>query len=196
MLPALCTLTGQDGQGFSLRVAFGNAEESLEGLAAGHHDLAIGTARPQRGALLAATALCDEEHVLVAAPRWAERLGHPHRLRESGAAALDGPPVVEVHESLPLVVRYWASGFETPPTHRRGPGLRAGLACAVARAGLTVLPRHLCAAAVAQGELIILLEPPVAPLRTYFLAIRTRTLAMPHIARTHEWLLHSAVKWC
>lgn len=46
-LPALTELTGEDGQGFALRASFGNAEETLEGLAAGHHDLAISTARPR-----------------------------------------------------------------------------------------------------------------------------------------------------
>jgi hypothetical protein len=35
----------------------------------------------------------------------------------------------------------------------------------------------------------------VPPLRTYFLVVRTGTLAMPHIARAHEWLLRTAVGW-
>src|SRR5215218_7360859 len=61
-LPALTPLTAQ---GLALRTSFfGNAGEILESLAAGHHDLAITTARP-RGGLFTATALCDEEHVLV-----------------------------------------------------------------------------------------------------------------------------------
>ncbi len=95
-LPALTELTGEDGQGFALRASFGNAEETLEGLAAGHHDLAITTARP-RGTLLTATPLCDEEHVLVAAPRWAARIG-AGKLRRKGSPALENFPVVEVHE--------------------------------------------------------------------------------------------------
>src|SRR4030095_16235927 len=99
-LPALTELTGEDGQGFALRASFGNAEEALDGLAAGHHDLAITTARP-RGALLTATPLCDEEHVLVAAPRWAGRIG-PGAPRRKGAPALENVPLVEVHESLPF----------------------------------------------------------------------------------------------
>src|SRR5882757_6846648 len=73
---ALPALTPLIAQGLALRTSFfANAEETLEGLAAGHHDLAITTARP-RGGLLTATPLCDEEHVLIAAPRWAARLGH------------------------------------------------------------------------------------------------------------------------
>lgn len=101
-LPALTPLVNQ---GLALRSSFfTGAEEALEGLAAGHHDLAIATARP-RGGLLTATALCDEEHVLVAAPRWTGRLG-PGALRHTGPVLLERLPVVEVHESLPLVSRY------------------------------------------------------------------------------------------
>ncbi|MBU6531055.1 LysR family transcriptional regulator [Streptomyces mayonensis] len=195
-LPALTALNGEDGQAFALRASFGNAEETLEGLAAGHHDLAIATARP-RGALLTGTPLCDEEHVLVAAPHWAERVG-TEKLSSTDAPALESVPVVEVHESLPFVARYWASVFDACPA---GPGtvvapdLRAVLACAIAGAGLAVLPRYLCAPALERGDVVALHEPAIPPLRTYFLVVRTGTLAMPHIARAHEWLLHAAAGW-
>ncbi|KFG72354.1 LysR family transcriptional regulator [Streptomyces mutabilis] len=195
-LPALTELTGEDGQGFALRASFGNAEEALEGLAAGHHDLAIGTARP-RGALLTATPLCDEEHVLVAAPQWAERTG-PDELRHTAAPDLEHVPVVEVHESLPFVARYWASVFDARPAAPGtvvAPDLRAVLACTVAGAGLAVLPRYLCAEALEHGAVVALHDPAVPPLRTYFLVVRTGTLAMPHIARAHEWLLRAAADW-
>jgi DNA-binding transcriptional LysR family regulator len=196
-LPALTELTGEDGQGFALRASFGTAEETLEGLSAGHHDLAISTAQP-RGALLTATALCDEEHVLVAAPRWSEQIGsgQPNRVPEP---ALEKVPVVEVHESLPFVSRYWASVFDSHPAAPGTvivPDLRAVLACAVAGAGLAVLPRYLCAAALERGDVVALHEPAVPPLRTYFLVVRTGTLAMPHIARAHDWLLRSSADWC
>ncbi|MFI9649643.1 LysR family transcriptional regulator [Streptomyces sp. NPDC052040] len=195
-LPALAELTGSDGQGPALRASFGNAEETLEGLAAGHHDLAITTTRP-RGALLTATPLCDEEHILVAAPRWVSRIGSSgghHR----DARLLENLPVVEVHESLPFVTRYWASVFDSRPTSPGAvivPDLRAVLACAATGAGLAVLPRYLCASALERGEIIALYEPAVPPLRTYFLAVRTGTLAMPPIARAHEWLLRTAASW-
>lgn len=195
-LPALTELTGEDGQGFALRASFGNAEETLEGLAAGHHDLAITTARP-RGTLLTATPLCDEEHVLVAAPRWAARIG-AGKLRRKGSPALETFPVVEVHESLPLVARYWASVFDSHPAASGTvvvPDLRAVLACAATGAGLAVLPRYLCAGALERGDVVALLDPAVPPLRTYFLVVRTGTLAMPHIARAHDWLLHAAADW-
>ncbi|MGD1219318.1 MULTISPECIES: LysR family transcriptional regulator [Streptomyces] len=195
-LPALTELIGDDGQGLALRASFGNAEETLEGLAAGHHDLAITTARP-RGALLTATPLCDEEHVLVAAPRWMARVG-AGKLRRKGAYALEDLPIVEVHESLPLVARYWASVFDSRPAASGTvvvPDLRAVLACAAAGAGLAVLPRYLCTEALESGDVVALLDPAVPPLRTYFLVVRTGTLAMPHIARAHEWLLRAAADW-
>ncbi|MFF4899400.1 LysR family transcriptional regulator [Streptomyces sp. NPDC001068] len=195
-LPALSELARDDGQGFALRASFGNAEETLEGLSAGHHDLAISTARP-RGALLTATALCDEEHVLVAAPRWAEEIGGGTVL-DKGAPVLENLPVVEVHESLPFVSRYWGSVFDARPAASGTvvvPDLRAVLACAIAGAGLAVLPRYLCTGALDRGEVMALHEPAVPPLRTYFLVVRTGTLAMPHVARAHEWLHHAAVDW-
>src|ERR1051325_592794 len=171
-LPALTELTGDDGQGFALRASFGNAEEALEGLAAGHHDLAICTARP-RGALLTATPLCDEEHVLGATPERAEQIG-PGKPRRKGAPALEDVPVIEVHESLPFVSRYWASVFDSRPAAPGTvivPDLRAVLACAVAGAGLAVLPRYLCDGVIQHGDVVALHEPVVPPLRTYFLVV-------------------------
>ncbi|MBL1083292.1 LysR family transcriptional regulator [Streptomyces actinomycinicus] len=196
-LPALTELTGDDGQGGALRASFGTAEETLEGLASGHHDLVISTARP-RGGLLTSTPLCDEEHVLVAAPRWAEQIG-VDALRLKGAPALENLPVVEVHESLPFVSRYWASVFDSRPAASGTvivPDLRAVLSCTIAGAGLAVLPRYLCAQALDDGTVIPLHEPPIPPLRTYFLVVRAGTLALPHVARAHEWLLRAAAAWC
>ncbi|GAA1681683.1 MULTISPECIES: LysR family transcriptional regulator [Streptomyces] len=194
VLPALTTLVTQ---GLAVRCAFGSTEELFEGLGAGHHDLVITTARP-RGRLLAATPLCDEEHVLVAAPRWAARLGGPAVLQVKGVRALEALPVVEVHESLPLVTRYWSAVFDTRPVTAGtiiAPDLRAVLACVAEGAGLGVLPRYLCMDALDAGEVVALLNPPVPPLRTYFLVVRTGALALPHIARAHEWLLRAAVDW-
>ncbi|MFI7320420.1 LysR family transcriptional regulator [Streptomyces venezuelae] len=195
-LPALTALTGQDGHSYALRASFGNAEEALEGLAAGHHDLVIATARP-RGPLFAATPLCDEEHVLVAEPRWAARIGGG-RLGRRTAASFRDIPVVEVHESLPFVSRYWTAVFDARPTASGSvivPDLRAVLACVTAGAGLAVLPRYLCASALERGDIVALHDPAVPPLRTYFLAVRTGTLVMPHIARAHEWLVRAATDW-
>ncbi|MFK0218588.1 LysR family transcriptional regulator [Streptomyces vinaceus] len=197
VLPALAPLVGQ---GHTLRTVLqAGAEEALDGLAAGHHDLVVTTARP-RGGLFSATALCDEEHVLVAAPYWAA-LVDPKRLREAGPAALDGIPLVEVHETLPLVARYWAAVFETRPGTRPdaatvvAPDLRAVLECVRAGAGLAVLPRYLCQDALGSGQIVALLEPPVPPLRTWFLVVRTGSLALAHLARAHDRLLRAAAHW-
>ncbi|MFF3832484.1 LysR family transcriptional regulator [Streptomyces sp. NPDC002458] len=196
-LRALPALTPLISQGLTLRSSFlSKAEDALDGLSAGHHDLAITTARP-RGGLLTSTTLCDEEHVLIAAPRWAGRLG-PGALRHKGSVLLEQLPVVEVHESLPLVARYWATVFDSRPAASAAviaPDLRAVLECAAAGAGLAVLPRYLCEGALERGEVVALLDPPIPPLRTYFLVARTGTLGLPHIARAHEWLVRAAVDW-
>lgn len=196
-LRALPALTPLISQGVALRSSFlAKTEDALDGLSAGHHDLAITTARP-RGGLLTSTTLCDEEHVLIAAPRWAGRLG-PGALRHKGSVLLEQLPVVEVHESLPLVARYWATVFDSRPAASAAviaPDLRAVLECAAAGAGLAVLPRYLCEGALERGEVVALLDPPIPPLRTYFLVARTGTLGLPHIARAHEWLVRAAVDW-
>ncbi|OEJ95448.1 LysR family transcriptional regulator [Streptomyces thermolilacinus] len=193
-LPALAPLVAE---GLSVRTSlFAAAEESLDGLAAGRHDLVLSTARP-RGGLLTATPLCDEEHVLVAAPRWAARLA-PDGLPSGGSVVLDGLPVIEVHESLPFVTRYWSAVFESKPAASATvvvPDLRAVLESAASGVGLAVLPRYLCEEALASGRLVALLEPPVPPLRTYFLVVRAGTLSLTHITRAHETLLRAAVEW-
>ncbi|MCX2179129.1 LysR family transcriptional regulator [Streptomyces sp. SKN60] len=194
VLPALTPLVAQ---GLAVRSSLlGNAEETLDGLAAGHHDLAVAVARP-RGGLFTATPLCDEEHVLVAAPRWAARLS-PEVLLHKGAVVLERLPVVEVHESLPFVSRYWAAVFDAEPATSAtviAPDLRAVRESAASGAGLAVLPRYLCEEELARGRLVTLLDPPVPPLRTYFLVVRTGTLALPHIARAHDLLLRAAGDW-
>ena len=70
--------------------------------------------------------------------------------------------MVEVHESLPLVSRYWASVFDSRPAASGTvivPDLRAVLACAAAGAGLAVLPRYLCEHALERGEVVALHDP-------------------------------------
>ncbi|KNB49090.1 LysR family transcriptional regulator [Streptomyces caatingaensis] len=194
VLPALGPLITQ---GLAVRAAHGMSEELFEGLAQGHHELAVTTARP-RGRLLTATPLCDEEHVLVGAPRWAARLGGAAVVRDKGVGVLEHLPVVEVDESLPFVTRYWAAVFDSKPVATGAviaPDLRAVLSCVAAGAGIGVLPRYLCADALDTGEVVALLNPPVPPLRTYFLVARAGALAHPHLARAHEWLLRAAVSW-
>ncbi|NGN68530.1 LysR family transcriptional regulator [Streptomyces sp. A7024] len=181
VLPALAPLVAE---GYALRTWLGRDEEALAGLAAGHHDLAVTATRPH-GRTFSATPLWDEEQLLVAAEPWA---GFP----------VDEVPVVEVHESLPFVRRYWAEVYDTKPTAPGAivvPDLRAALRCAIAGAGLAVLPRYLCAQALAQGEVVAMERHPEPPLRTYFLSVRAGTLGQPHLARAHEQLLTAATEW-
>ncbi|MDA5280406.1 LysR family transcriptional regulator [Streptomyces sp. NPDC054904] len=194
VLPALAPLVVQ---GQTLRTAFtSDARTTLEGLGAGQHDLVVTAARP-RGGLFTASVLCDEELVLVAAPYWAA-LVDPAHLRDKGPGALDGIPVVEVHASLPLVTRYWAALFDSAPEPAAtvvAPDLRAVLECVRAGAGLAVLPRYLCRDALDGGRIVALLEPPVPPLRTWFLAVRAGSLALAHLDRAHDMLLRAATHW-
>jgi DNA-binding transcriptional LysR family regulator len=194
VLPALAALVSE---GSSIRMAFAGDEEALSGLAAGHHDLAIGTVRP-RDRLLAATPLWDEEHALVASPAWQERIGGPDAVRADGPQVLDDVPVIACGEERPLLSHYWAAVFDTKSAHIPAvvvPDLRAVLRCVIADIGMAVLPRYLIADNVATGGVTALLEPAVPPLRTYFLSVRAGTLALPHLARAHDQLLRAASAW-
>ncbi|MGW3243252.1 LysR family transcriptional regulator [Streptomyces sp. NPDC001070] len=193
-LPALAPLVAE---GLQLRIALTGEDEALAGLAAGHHDLSIGTLRP-RDRLLTATALWDEEQILVAAPAWQERIGGPLAVRTHGARVLDDIPVISYDEGMPLIDHYWSAVFDATPAIVPAvvvPDLRAVLECVVAGVGMAVLPRYLCCEAIKAGAARALLEPPVPPLRTYFVSARAGTLALPHIARVHEQLTRSSTAW-
>ncbi|MEU4091145.1 LysR family transcriptional regulator [Streptomyces sp. NPDC026673] len=193
-LPALAPLIAE---GLQLRIALAGEDEALAGLAAGHHDLSIGTVRP-RDRLLTASALWDEEQILVAAPAWQERIGGPLAVRTHGVRVLDDIPVISYDEGMPLIDHYWSAVFEATPAIVPAvvvPDLRAVLECVIAGVGMAVLPRYLCCQAIGAGAATALLEPPVPPLRTYFVSVRAGTLALPHIARVHEQLMRSSAAW-
>ncbi len=79
---------------------------------------------------------------MVAAPHRAERLGSAQP-GPKDAPVLDDLPVIEVHESLPFVSRYWASVFDSRPAAPGTvivPDLRAVLACAIAAPGSRCCP--------------------------------------------------------
>ncbi|GAB3961880.1 LysR family transcriptional regulator [Actinoallomurus acanthiterrae] len=158
VLPALADLVAG---GLQLRVTLGLTDDLLAGLAAGALDLVISTARPRRRGLRS-DPLCDEEFVLVAAERWAD--ADPARA-----------PLVAYAENLPIIRRYWRTVFETRLTRSPAlvvPDLRGVLAAVAAGAGVTVLPRYLCATELAAGVLRPLLEPELPPINTLFLATR------------------------
>src|SRR5215472_8513479 len=189
-LPALANLVDA---GLKLRVTFGLADELLEGLPSGRFDIVISTIRPRvRG--LTAMPLTDEEFVLVATPSWAARIDRA-RLERDQAAALHDVPLVAYAEDLPLIRRYWRSVFGTRPAGSAAvvaPDLRAVLVSTLAGAGITVLPRYLCAAELASGDLVALLDPQVPPINTLYLVTRSGAAALPHIAAVQTHLLIQA----
>jgi DNA-binding transcriptional LysR family regulator len=182
--------------GISLRFTIGLTDDLLAQLATGALDLVVATQRPRRRGI-AAEPLWDEEFVLVAAPSWADRLPVVP-LAAAGANALLGIPLLAYSEELPIIRRYWRQVFKTPPAARAAiviPDLRGVLAAAVAGAGVTVLPRYLCADQLAAGELRLLLDPPEPPINTLYLAARAGTLAQPHIAELQQTLRSKARLW-
>lgn len=196
VLPALAPLVGQ---GHTLRTVLqAGAEETLDGLAAGHHDLVVTTARP-RGGLFSATALCDEEHVLVAAPYWAPssiRTGCARPARSPSTAFRSSRSTRRCRSSPATVPRSSrpgpAPGPMPPPSSPRPPGrtgVRPGRSRTRRPASVSVPGRP------RPRQIVALLEPPVPPLRTWFLVVRTGSLALAHLARAHDRLLRAAAHW-
>jgi DNA-binding transcriptional LysR family regulator len=193
VLPALAPLVGG---GLRLRVTVGLADDLLAGLPTGRFDLVVATVRP-RGREVRAVPLTDEEFVLVAGREWAARIDRD-RLARHGAAALRDVPLVAYAEELPIVRRYWRAVFGTRPSAPAAvvvADLRAVLAATVAGAGVTVLPRYLCADALASEALVALHEPEIAPINTLFLAGRAGVEDEPGVAAVRRHLLADARRW-
>ncbi len=191
--PALAPLAAG---GLPLRFSLGLAEPLLAQLAAGELDLVISPIRPRRRGVVAEP-LFDEEFVLVGAPSWAARLPAAQVAAE-GTAALAGVPVLAYAEDLPIVRRYWRHVFGVRPARRADlvlPDLRGVLAAALAGAGITVLPRYLCADALATGRLVPLHEPADPPINTLFLAVRAGAPAHPALAEVRNRLHQRARRW-
>ena len=181
VLPSLAPLVAD---GLQLRVTLGLPEPLAAGLADGSLDLMISTVRlRQRG--LRVEPLCDEEFVLVGGPAFA--LGQ-----------LERAPLVAYAENLPILRRYWRAVFGTRLTRSPAvvvPDLRGVLAAVTAGAGVTVLPRYLCAAELADGRLGLLAEPELAPINTLFLVSREGTLLNPAARAVHRQLLLAGRTW-
>jgi DNA-binding transcriptional LysR family regulator len=189
------SLAGVPATGVSLRFTIGLADELLTQLATGVLDLVVATVRPRRRGL-AAEPLWDEEFVLVAAPSWADRL--TPSLADCGAKALLGVPLLAYSEEMPIVRRYWRQVFGVPPAGRAAiviPDLRGIAAAAVAGAGVTVLPRYLCADQLAAGQLHLLLDPAEAPINTLYLATRLGAATQPHLVELRQTLRSQARLW-
>ncbi|QBS43294.1 LysR family transcriptional regulator [Nocardia sp. CS682] len=192
-LPALAPLVAD---GVRLTVTAGLSEDLLAGLRAGHHDIVVSTVRP-RGRTVVAEALSDEEFVLVAAPAVAARIDLAH-LRAEGPATLTTVPLVSYAADLPILRRYWRHVFGLRLTGEAAvivSDLRAVAAAVAAGAGISVLPRYLCAAQLDSGALVTLLDPQDPPINTGFLVRRPGTVARPHVDLVHARLRAAARTW-
>ncbi|MBC7460771.1 MAG: substrate-binding domain-containing protein, partial [Thermoleophilia bacterium] len=189
-------LLPQVEEGLRVRMFFGTDTPIVAKLAAGELDLAILTADlRQRG--VETQQLCFEYLELVGTPKWRDRL---HGLQEgpAGADLLRGVPIAAYDEDLPLVREYWQSVFASTELLRGtlvANGLRACLQFARRDAGITVLPSHTAAAAIAQGDLVRLLEPAAPPRSMLYLAWRSGSLRRVSLARVHEGIRSAAEAW-
>ncbi|WP_040740889.1 substrate-binding domain-containing protein, partial [Nocardia tenerifensis] len=193
VLPALAPLIAH---GVRLTVTAGLSEDLLAGLRAGHYDLLLSTVRP-RGRTVVAEPLMDEEFLLVAAPAVADRIDTT-RLLSDGPAVLAGVPLVSYAPDLPILRRYWRHVFGLRLTGEAAvivADLRAVAAAVAAGAGISVLPRYLCAAQLDSGELSTLLDPPDPPINTGFLVRRPGTDPRPHVELVHTRLRSAARTW-
>ncbi|WP_278263916.1 LysR family transcriptional regulator [Nocardia sp. AG03] len=193
VLPALAPLLAE---GVRVTVRTGLTDDLLGELRAGTVDLVVATTRP-RGRTVLAEPLVDEEFVLVAAPRVAERVDLD-RLRSDGPEALRGLPLVSYAADLPILRRYWRHVFQTRLEATPAlvvPDLRAVLAVVVAGAGISVLPRYLCARELADRAVVTLLEPADPPINTGFLARRVGAPPRPHVDLVRARLLAAARAW-
>jgi DNA-binding transcriptional LysR family regulator len=162
VMPALAPAIAQ---GLRLAVTPGLADDLLAQLRTGSLDLVISAVRP-RGRGLPASALCDEEFALVAAPA----LG----IEPAESPRLEHPLLAYAHD-LPILRRYWRHVFGERLDREPDlvmPDLRALAAAAVAGAGVTVLPTYLIADELADGRLVVLRPTDDPPINTLFLVRR------------------------
>lgn len=180
--------------GLRVRMFFETDRPVVARLLEGQLDLAILTGEwRERG--LESERLCFERLVLVASPAWASQLG---ALTQRSAPQLANVPLIAYDEDLPLVADFWRTVFGD--THGlqaavTANGLRACLELAIRGAGMTVLPEHVCDAALRSGEVIRLIEPVRAPRNQLYLAWRAGSLRRRTIASVHERLRVAARAW-
>jgi DNA-binding transcriptional LysR family regulator len=182
--------------GLRVRFFFDVDAPVVERLGTGELDLAVTTGEwHKRG--LEGQRLCYEQLELVAAPAWLEELG-PIEPGAAGARALHDAPVLAYDEDLPLVADYWQEVFGTRPHTRAAVvanNLRSVLMLAIAGAGITALPSHVCAEAFERGELVRLLELEQPPRNQLYLAWRAGALRRESIAGAHARIAEAARHW-
>ncbi len=156
--------------GIELAVQFGLADEVIADLRAGRIDVAV-SAVAVRESDLSAEPIYDEEFVVVAHPSW----------EQHAATDIDRVPVLAYGPDLPIIRRYWRSVFHRRPTALTSrvisPDLRALLRLCLDGAGMTVLPEYLVAEPLADGTLVRIHTPEVAPLNTLYVVTRRANVA-------------------
>lgn len=182
--------------GLDVRISLGEASNLLEDLRSGHLDIVVSTIQPQ-GRGVDFTPLTDEEFALLASSRIAAEI--PADASDGEKLKLLGKlPMIAYAETLPIIRRYWRTVFDAPPPSPPAvvvPDLRAVIAAVTSSAGISVLPTYLCAAELASGALVPLMEPEIPPINTLYLATRSGTLSEPRLARLHEHLVRDARGW-
>jgi DNA-binding transcriptional LysR family regulator len=181
-----------------LRLQFDVDEPIVRHLVAGELDLAVTTAQWRRRGL-EQVRLCFEQLELVGSPEWGAGIG-PLTADAAGARRIgeSGAPVIAYDEDLPLVADWWNDVFLTRARFRAhvvANNLRSALALAVAGAGITVLPRHTCASALARGDLVRLMEVSSPPRNQLWLTWRAGSLQGEAHALVHERIIEAARGW-
>jgi DNA-binding transcriptional LysR family regulator len=186
---AVPTLTSLIERGIRVR-AFADVDEPvLAALREAEIDLAVLTAAHDEEGL-EIEVLQDEELVLVASPKRADRIGEiPNGVH--GPEYLVDEPIIAYSEEVPLVREYWHAVFRT--RWSGSPSIVINSLPAVTSMvrrdlGIAVLPRHVCEHDIERGSLSLLLEPSTPPRNTLYLAYRAGSAFNPVIARTIDLL--------
>lgn len=178
--------------GIRLRIRFDLAQHLIKDLTAGTLDLAICTLKIRSEAVSYAP-LYREEFVLVGTrnlgvnfPRFLSRSELYARLRKQ--------PILSYAEDLPIIRRYWREIFDADIELQAAmvlPDLRGVVAAIVAGAGISVVPKYLCADLIATGDLAVLLENPRSPFNDIQLAWNKYALRHPRVAYLRDHILES-----
>ncbi|MFD3325030.1 LysR family transcriptional regulator [Streptomyces sp. NPDC058701] len=193
LMPALSRLVMG---GMDIKTSVGVSYELLDRLSEGFLDLVVSTIRPRRRGL-EATPLADEELILAASPSMAQEM-FPHGVTEEDVDLVAKAPLIAYAETLPLIRQYWKDVFDATPTTAPSvvvPDLRAVMSAVISSAGISVLPRCLCSAALSSGALVTLMEPELPPINTLYLVVQSGTLADYRLSQVHSRLLRSAQVW-
>lgn len=193
VLPTLAPLI--EG-GLRVRTRTGLPETLLTELADGELDLVLATVRLRRPNV-DLQPLFDEDFLLVAAPRWTQRIG-PGAIAATGGKVLVDVPIISYAEDLPIIRRYFRHVFGLRLRASPAvviPDLRGVAAAVAAGIGISVLPGYLVADAVQRGELVVLHRAIDVSSNTLWLATRTSDVDHPRLVAVTAQLRRAAPAW-